>query len=146
MKRVYTIIIILITSVSVVQAQQPARVLKVINLKGSGYELGLQHGKLLKNEIGEIINKWKENTSRIAGKDAAIVLDEFYSYANFIPAIKKFTPELYDEIKGIAEGSGQSFDEVFILNLIDEFWVYLDDLTNHHCSGIGVPGRNGNPA
>ena len=30
-------------------------------------------------------------------------------------------------------------------NLLDEFWVYQDDLKNHHCSAIGVPARNGQP-
>jgi hypothetical protein len=31
-----------------------------------------------------------------------------------------------------------------VFNLLDEFWVYQDNLSNHHCSGIGVPSRNGN--
>jgi hypothetical protein len=30
-----------------------------------------------------------------------------------------------------------------VLNLLDEFWVYVDDPAHHHCSGIGVPARNG---
>jgi hypothetical protein len=32
-----------------------------------------------------------------------------------------------------------------VLNLLDEFWVYVNNLSNHHCSGVGVPSRNGKP-
>lgn len=126
--------------------QQTDRELKTVTFSGSGYELGLQHGKALKKEIGEIIEAWKMNASSDLGKDADIVLKDFFEYSKFDKAIKKWTPELYDEIKGIAEGSGQKLNDVMVLNLLDEFWVYIVDLQiNHHCSGVGVPSRNGNP-
>jgi len=122
------------------------RELREITLTGTGYELGLQHGKLFKKEIGEIVGKWKKNTSDMMGRDANIVLAEFFEYAQFTPAIKKWTPELYEEVRGIAEGSGQPLNDIMVFNLLDEFWVYQDNLSNHHCSGIGVPARNGNSA
>jgi hypothetical protein len=125
--------------------QQTTRELKIITLSGSGYELGLQHGEQLKEEIGDIISAWKENTSNALGKDADLVLEEFFEYADFDEAIKKWTPDLYEEVKGIADGSEQNFNDVLVLNLLDEFWVYLDNLYNHHCSSLGVPARNGNP-
>ena len=68
------------------------------------------------------------------------------NYAQFKGAIQEWTPDLYEEVRGIAEGSGQNFEDILVLNLLDEFWVYLDDPGNHHCSDIGVPSRNGNPA
>ncbi len=126
-------------------AQQTPRPLKTVTFSGSGYELGLQHGKALKKEIGEVIMAWKENTSIQLGKDANVVLEEFFGYARFEEAIKKWTPELYEEVQGIAEGAGQRLKDVLVLNLLDEFWVYVVALQNHHCSGMGVPARNGNP-
>lgn len=120
------------------------RELREITLTGSGYELGLQHGRLLKKEIGEIVGRWKKNTSGMMGRDANIVLAEFFQYAQFTAAIKKWTPELYEEVRGIAEGSGHPLNDIMVFNLLDEFWVYQDNLSNHHCSGIGVPARNGN--
>ncbi len=122
------------------------RTLKEISLSGSGFELGMQHGQQLKTEIANIVAAWKENTSRALGKDADIVLKDFFEYADFTDAIKKWTPDLYEEVTGIAEGSGQKFNDIFVLNLLDEFWVYINNLSNHHCSGLGVPARNGNPA
>ena len=120
------------------------RELREITLTGTGYELGLQHGSLLKKEIGEIVGKWKKNASDMMGRDANLVLAEFFQYAQFTAAIKKWTPDLYEEVRGIAEGSGQQLNDIMVFNLLDEFWVYQDNLSNHHCSGIGVPSLNGN--
>lgn len=122
------------------------RLLNEITLSGSGYELGLQHGTVLKNEIADIVTKWTENTSNVLNRDANEVLKEFMEYGQFSATIQEWTPELHEEVRGIADGSGQDFDHIMVLNLLDEFWVYLDNPDNHHCSDMGVPARNGNPA
>lgn len=128
--------------------QQKERTLKVVEFEGSGYELGLQHGKALKPEIASLINVWKENTSEVLQRDADEVLKEFFEYADFEKDIKKWTPDLYKEIQGIAEGSQQDFQDILLLNLLDEFWVYVNNINNtdnHHCSSMGVPETNGRP-
>jgi isopenicillin-N N-acyltransferase like protein len=117
--------------------------IREVKLSGSGYELGLQHGKLLKKEIGELVTKMKQNTVNDLKKDFSDIQNDFFSYANFEKSIKTYTPELYEEIKGISVGSGQSLNDIMIFNLLDEFWVYINNLKNHHCSGMGVPSING---
>ena len=84
--------------------QQTTRELKAVTFSGNGYKLGLQHGMELKKEINEIILEWKRNTANQLGKDADIVLKDFFEYAEFDDAIKKWTPDLYEEVKGIADG------------------------------------------
>lgn len=121
------------------------REIREITLTGGGYELGLQHGQQLKSEIAEIVSKWKSNTTENFGKDAELVLDDFFEYANFTESIRRWTPELYDEVRGIADGSGQPFRDIFILNLLDEFWVYDVSLQHHHCSGLGIPATSSSP-
>jgi isopenicillin-N N-acyltransferase like protein len=117
-----------------------------VTLTGSGYELGLQHGQIFKKEIAELIARFKENTTQSLEKDADEVVTDFYQKTSFDAAIKKWTPELYEEVKGIADGAGQPFNDVMVFSLLDEFWVYQNNLRNHHCSGVGVPARNGQPA
>ena len=39
-----------------------------------------------------------------------------------------------------------NFNDIFVLNLLDEFWVYIDDISNHHCSDVGVASVNGSPS
>ncbi|MGB5243571.1 MAG: C45 family peptidase [Lutimonas sp.] len=121
------------------------RNLNELTFSGSGYELGFEHGSTLKDQIAEMVKKWKANTTENLKRDADEVLKEFMAYGQFTAAIKQWTPELYDEIKGISDGSGQDLEHIMVLNLLDEFWVYLDDPQNHHCSDMGVPARNGNP-
>jgi isopenicillin-N N-acyltransferase-like protein len=121
----------------------------VVEIKGNGYERGFQHGNQLKREIAEIFAKWKENIVLSTKRNADSVIAEFLKTTSFKPAIDRWTPGMMDEVKGIADGSGQKYDDVFSFQLVDEFWVYLDRLANikkEHCSGIGVPLTKNHPA
>ena len=141
-----TLTALFFTSIIIAQPVEINRSLHQITVSGDGYQRGVQHGKQLSQEIADIVAKWKVNTSLGLNRDADEVLKEFLEYANFESAIKKWTPDLWDEVKGIAAGSGQNFKDILVLNLLDEFWVYVNDIQNHHCSGLGVPGKNGSPA
>ncbi len=140
------LIVLFIGSAPLVYGQSAGRTLNQITLSGRGYELGLQHGQKLKKEIGEIVSLWKKSTSRALRKDANLVLEEFFAYADFTNTIRELTPELYEEVRGIADGSGQAFNDIFVLNLLDEFWVFIENPENHHCSDVGVPSINGSPS
>jgi len=121
----------------------------VIELKGDAYARGLQHGTQLKNEINDVFMKWKLNIKKTIKSNPDSLLTTFLKASNFKPTILKHTPELMDELKGIADGSGQSFDDVFAFQLVDEFWVYLDkqlNIKNHHCSSLGVASTKNHPA
>ncbi len=138
--------LLLISFGAIVQGQSANRKLNQITLSGRGYALGLQHGQKLKKEVAEIVGLWKKSTSRALRKDADVVLEEFFAYADFTKTIKELTPDLYDEVRGIADGSGQAFNDIFVLNLLDEFWVFIENPENHHCSDVGVPSVNGSPS
>jgi len=123
--------------------------LPVIELRGNGYERGLQHGKRLKTEIAEVFKKWKENIAMSAKRDADSVITEFLDATNFRPVIRRWIPEIMDELKGISIGSGQKFYDVFAFQLVDELWVYLDrkaHMNGDHCSGIGLSSTVDHPA
>jgi predicted choloylglycine hydrolase len=121
----------------------------VLELKGNGYERGLQHGTELKNEIAAVFSRWKKNMSR-SGDNPDTLIKAFLAATNFEPITKQYTPGILDEIKGIAEGSGQSYADVFAFQLLDEFWIYLDNVRfkpdRHHCSGMGVAATADHPA
>jgi len=151
----FTLAILMLTSYCNSFAQQPeikirnTKNVPVIELQGNGRERGLHHGKVLKEEIAGIFSKWKNGIQDGTKQNADTVISAFLKATNFEPAIRKYTPEIYDEIKGIAESSGQSFQDVLCFQLLDEFWVYLDRLANiekHHCSDIGVAATSTHPA
>jgi isopenicillin-N N-acyltransferase-like protein len=121
----------------------------VIELSGDGYNRGFQHGTVLKKEIAAVYEKWKKNISNSTGKDPDTVLNAFRSAINFEPITRKYCPGILEEMKGIAAGSGQRYEDVYAFQLVDEFWIYLDKQrksNNHHCSGMGVAATTNHPA
>jgi len=145
MKKI-SLFIILFSAISTFsQSIDSTKEIRKITLSGSGYELGLQHGTLLKTEIEALIKKMKLSTANNI-KEANQVFKKFFEYTQFTDTIKKYTPELFEEVRGIADGSGQTMNDILALNLIDEFWVYMNALTNHHCSALGANSVNGSAA
>ena len=122
------------------------RKLKVLRLSGSAYERGLQHGRQLRSEIARTIALWKDDLRSEYKVDPDLLIRDFLAETNFTPAIKRWTPDLLDEVRGIADGSGQPFDAVYAFNLPDEIWVFADRRTANRCSAIGVAKAGNHPA
>jgi len=122
------------------------RKLRILDLSGTPRERGLQHGAQCKEDIARLLPLWKEELRIESKMDPDTLIRDFLAQTDFIPAIQRWTPELLEEVRGIAEGSGQPFDVVFALQLLDEIWVYIDQRAGHHCTGLGVAARQGRPA
>lgn len=126
---------------------QPAqRELRVLELKGNGYDRGLEHGRQLKSEIAKIVMLWKDDLRGRSGQDPDTLIRRFLAETSFTQAIKKWTPDILDEVRGIADGSGQPFETIFAFQLVDEIWAYLDAKATNHCSSLGVVRSGGHPA
>lgn len=113
--------------------------LPILHLNGTPYENGLHHGKILKNEINKLVNLWKKDIEYNYKIPADDFIKIFLDSTDYIPAIKKWTPELLNEIKGISDGSEIDFNTIFAFQLIDEIWTNarLIDI-KHHCTSVGV--------
>jgi isopenicillin-N N-acyltransferase like protein len=122
------------------------RPLRVLELSGSPYERGFQHGTQLRPQIAEIVALWKKSLRQVSKLDPDSLIKRFLTETDFTPAIKKRTPDLLDEVRGIAEGSGQPFETIFTFQLMDEIWVFMDQLAANDCSGLGVAKRGAQPA
>ena len=139
---------IVVTSFS--QTNSYKRQLKTISVSGNGYERGFQHGQQMKKEIAELMVLWKKDLEHNVHIPADTFIHNFFVTTDFTPSIKKFTPDILEEVRGIAKGAEQSFNDILAFQLVDEYWVYenklLNDTIHHHCSDIGVPALNGKPA
>ncbi len=122
------------------------RSLPTVELEGTGYERGLQHGRALRSEIATAIRRWKEGLAAQRRLNPDAIIDAFLRETDFLPAIRRWTPDLLAEVRGIAEGSGQRFETLLAYQCVDELWNYLDEKDAHHCSGIGVARRGEQPA
>ncbi len=122
------------------------RIPRVLELSGSPYQRGLQQGRELRPEITRMVGLWKQDLQKNSKMNPDVFVQKFLAETNFVPAIKKWTPGLLDEIKGIAEGSGQSYETMLAYQMVDEIWVYFDKADAHHCSSLGVIRSESHPA
>lgn len=103
----------------------------VIEIKGTPYERGYKYGDVARSLISQVLLRWKANLGRfsafgdfIGHNDADKYLDSFLYETNFVESIQKYSPALFEEIKGIADGAQQPLDLILALNLMDEEWVF----------------------
>ncbi len=146
----FLIILILSFPASLICGQQTPLTtkgnLKVLVLEGTPYERGRQHGTALKKEFHELVKLWKEDIQKTYKTEADVFLKKFLAATNFQKAIKEWTPQLWDELKGISEGSGIDFDTVFAFQLVDEIWVLGKDIQAEKCTTIGLAKTEKHPA
>ena len=120
--------------------------LNVVVLEGSPYNRGLTHGRTLKREINEVLGKWRAHLEADYGLKADVFTATFFEQTDFLPAIKRWTPELLEEVRGVADGAGIDFDTMLLFQLLDEEWLNAQAVTGEHCSSVGVAKQGDHPA
>ena len=124
--------------------------LRVLTLEGPPIRRGRTHGLLLKAQILQAIERWKEDL-KFTGVDVKEYPHEFVQETGMLAAVKRWTPDLLEEVTGIAEASGVDFDTLFTWNCTDEDWWFrifekrigMEKVWGCHCSALGC-SRNGN--
>ena len=122
----------------------------VIELSGTPRERGQIYGETAKNLIADIVNQWRADLGNFGQDsrnakpiDTDAYLQDFLAETHYLKAIKQWTPDLLEEVTGIAEASGQRFDDILGLQLMDEEWIYglRRRLTRptHKCTAFGIP-------
>jgi hypothetical protein len=120
--------------------------LRIVELEGTPYRMGLTHGTALKSEITELIKRWKMDLAETYKVPAEEFVRKFLTRTDFRPSIDRWTPGLLDEVRGIADGAGVDFDTMFAFQLIDESWVMNEDIGLETCTAIAAGKREGSPA
>lgn len=93
----------------------------VIDLEGSPYQIGLQHGEKLKEQIGDFYESVQKvhivnNSALKAGREELLSLCR-----ENLGFLQKYSPELMDEMQGIADGAGLPVEQILYLNTFLEF-------------------------
>ena len=103
----------------------------VLHLKGSPYELGYQHGVLMKERVrsnlGNILRLGAEETLVEVGP---VKMKPADAIRTIVKIQEPFVPEKYfHELRGLAEGAGLELDDVQVANFLPELF---------HCSGFAI--------
>lgn len=94
------------------------RVLKVVEVGGSHYEMGFQYGKACP-EISEMLDLTGQ---LFGGKDnVTAILDRYIPM--YQPYLQNYAPEIIEEMKGIADGANVNLHDIFLLNITYEISV-----------------------
>jgi hypothetical protein len=112
----------------------------VVDLPSPPRERGAAHGEQLRPAIAPAVARWKESLAALEGGDPDEWIRGFLAGTDFLPAIEAHTPTLLDEVRGLADGAGLSFDDALAFQLVDEQWCWTTRrrAEHEHCSTLGV--------
>jgi hypothetical protein len=100
----------------------------VLYLKGTPYEMGYQHGKLLKANVQHNIKDVVENNILVNVEHPQIK-----GFLTKLPEILKHIPDEYKkEMQGLADGAEVPYQKILLMNLLPEMF---------HCLGLTVVGQ-----
>src|SRR5262249_22318106 len=101
---------------------------RVLHVRGTPYEVGYQQGGLLRDDIREQVRFLFDVKAKEAKLEFAGVKVDPKSLVALVANLQKphVPPRFYEEIRGVADGSGMAYEEVLVANFIPELF---------HCSG-----------
>ncbi len=117
-------------------ASPATRTLPVVDAAGTPRERGRAHGEELRPLIGAGIDRWATDLGTAHGLDPDDYLRDFLGSTGYLATAARWTPDLLDEVRGIAEGARMPFERVAAYNLLDEEWAYA----RSRRTGTSAPG------
>ncbi|MGH7200641.1 MAG: C45 family autoproteolytic acyltransferase/hydrolase [Planctomycetaceae bacterium] len=103
----------------------------VLHLKGTPYEMGYQHGALMKEHVRENLRNLLEVKGDVTIAELGPVqLKPRQVIASIVEIQRPHVPKKYfEELRGLADGAGLPLDDVQMANFIPELF---------HCSGFAI--------
>ncbi|APE44041.1 hypothetical protein BOO69_11940 [Sulfitobacter alexandrii] len=120
----------------------------IVDCFGPPAQRGQAHGETLRTRIASALDKWEAATMASLGARAPESIDrycdDFLSGTGLLGRAEAVTPDLVTELRGIADGAGQSFARIAVYNLMDEQWWHDASLTSPPgCSLVAQPVAGG---
>ena len=116
------------------------------------YERGFQHGTALEFPIKKAMRQFRNWIRANVGlEEPDDMIQDFAANTPYLDSVKALVPDLYEELRGTAEGAGVDLNELFVYQSFDEFFVFLltsgslEMGTTGHCTTAGVYGRLDKP-
>jgi hypothetical protein len=109
------------------------------------YDRGLAHGRMSRGDIHELVRRWSNDIHENFGIGADEFAKRFLARTHYVDAIRTWTPDLLDEVRGIADGASVPYETMLVYQLGDEMWTEGGDVSKH-CTSVGVDRRGTQPA
>jgi isopenicillin-N N-acyltransferase-like protein len=98
--------------------------LPIVRCAGTPRQRGEAHGEALHAPIQATLERWLASLGRAGHADPHAYLREFLGRTDYVAAMTRWTPDLLDELRGIAAGAGVPLEQLFAYNLLDEEWWF----------------------
>lgn len=102
--------------------------MEIVDCHGPPSKRGIAHGETLRSDISDALARWEQATMAALKERAphsfVDYCETFLNETDLIDRARNDTPNLYQELAGIAEGSDQPFALIAAYNLMDEQWWY----------------------
>ena len=79
----------------------------LIEVSGDAYQMGYQHG----DQAADLVHKYLLWIERLTGKSRQLLA---HNAMAFLPLMEKLSPAFVEEIRGLADGAGISFEEAVL--------------------------------
>ena len=128
-----------------------AEKLAVVHLTGSPRSRGRTHGEALRGRIAGVRERWRASLAARFEVDPDTFIGTFLAETQFADTVHRSAPTLLEEIAGIAEGSGRSYEETLAFQFMDEEWWFGAKRFGkraqpvNRCSVIASRGSAGHP-
>lgn len=115
--------------------------LERIEINGEPYDRGKDYGKTLKTRISEFVEYLLEEFKN----DDSSRNDLLDHVRKYLPFIQDYSPEIYREMRGIADGSEKKLEEIALISLHEErnsFSNLTGNCTTFAAAGQGTSDGN----
>jgi isopenicillin-N N-acyltransferase-like protein len=114
------------------------RRLKVVEVSGSHYDMGFQHGTACPEEINKMLDIC---CNLFGGHEDTTALVEKYVPLH-LPPTEEYAPEIVSEMKGIADGANVDFNKICLINFHYEMTEYVHAMLNPAgCTSFAASGE-----
>ncbi|GAB5550820.1 MAG: hypothetical protein Sapg2KO_04110 [Saprospiraceae bacterium] len=112
----------------------------LIDQNSDSYSNGFLHGSAAKSIIKEQVETWQKQMFSDLGLSLDQMEEIVYKKTGFLIAIEKYTPQLIQEINGIADGAELDRGLILCYNLGEEIYNYQNRSTER-CSNLAVSSK-----
>src|SRR5262249_18704675 len=85
---------------------------------------GRAHGETHRDLVRAHLETWMAHLDGGRAVAPRAYLDRFINDTDFLPAVRRWPPDLIEEVEGIAEGAGLPFRHIWALQMLDEEWAH----------------------
>src|SRR5690606_438990 len=122
--------------------------IETVEVSGSPYERGKRFGEVRRARISAWLADWLGSLRSADIDSPRDYLARMLRETDFLTAIRAHTPDLLEEVEGIAAGADQPFDLMLASELMDEEWAYRLSIRSSErrfekCSSVAVRGDGG---